>query len=95
MPTKALPSTLPGYDLAVKILSITGIDKAVLPWHAPSGTALYYHPSRLRAMPQAVPDAPLASCYTNTIVTKCSEVIADFSQLDSTTQSLGIEKARR
>lgn len=40
VPSKALPSALRGYDLAVKMLSITRIDKAVLLWHAPSGMAL-------------------------------------------------------
>lgn len=42
LPSKALPNALPAHDLAVKMLSITRIDKAVLLWHAPSGMALQW-----------------------------------------------------
>lgn len=78
MPTKAFPNAIPGYDLAVKMPSISRTDKAVLLWHAPSGMALSYHLSRLCAMHHAVADEPLASCCTNTILTECSDVICWF-----------------
>lgn len=95
VPSTALPSTLPGYDLAVKMLSITIIEKAVLFWHAPSGMALQTSLQAFCHSPRPV------RCTCDIMPYKCHSYeglwhnLQIFSQLESKKQSHGIEESRR